>query len=250
VAVKIVLPRVAVSEDEYHAILVGVDRVRTLCHPHIAALLESGLVGRALYFVTEYCNGGNLRQWVHQRGGWLSFTEAGSFLVQCLGALEYAHAHDVIHRSINPQNVLLASQGGRQVAKIADFALTHNLEIAGLAGMTATGEFHVDYHFLPREQVTDFRCCSSTSDLWSLAATFYHALSGQFPYDFRGRDPIEVILHDNPKPLRGSNTVVPKPIADVIDRALASDPRQRYQSAAEMKASLEGALSEMAGHLR
>ena len=136
------------------------------------------------------------------------------------------------------------------MAKLADFALTHNLEAAGLAGMMATGEFHVDYHFLPREQLTDFRSCSSTSDLWSLAATFYHALSGQFPYDFRGHDPIEVILHDDPKPLRDSNPVVPKPIADVIDRALASEPAQRFQSAAEMKASLERALSESAGRLR
>jgi serine/threonine protein kinase/pSer/pThr/pTyr-binding forkhead associated (FHA) protein len=250
VALRIVMPRVAAGEDEYHAALVAIDRVRPLRHPHMAALLESGLVGRSLYFATDYCDGGNLRQWVNQRGGWRSFTEVGPLLVQCLAALEYAHAHDVIHRSINPQNVLLASEGGQQVAKITDFALTHNLEVVSLAGMMATGEFHVDYHFLPREQLTDFRACSSTSDLWSLAATFYQTLSGQFPYDFSGRDPIEVILHDDPKPLCESNPVVPKPIADVIDRALATDPGQRYQTAAEMKASLEGAFSELAGYLR
>ena len=110
VALKIVMPRAAVGEDEYHAVLVAMDRVRPLRHPHVAALLDCGLAGCGVYFVTEYCDGGNLQQWVDQRGGWRSFTEVGPLLMQCLDALEYAHAHDVIHRGIHPQNVLLSGQ--------------------------------------------------------------------------------------------------------------------------------------------
>ena len=172
----------------------AVDRVRPFAIRTSQPSWKAGLPASSLYFVTDYCDGGNLRQWVEQRRGWRSFAEVGPLLVQCLDALQYAHAHDVIHRGIHPQNVLLTpspARGrgeqvavtpgpscelrGEAVAKLADFALTHNLEVAGLAGMMATGEFHVDYHFLPREQVTDFRACSAASDLWSLAATFYHA---------------------------------------------------------------------------
>ena len=252
VAVKIVTPRTAVGEREYHAALVAVDRLRPLRHPHIAVLWETGLAQQSVYCVAEYCGGGNLRQWVEQRGP-RPVQEVGPLMLQCLTALQYAHAHDVIHRGIHPQNVLLVpSPGGRGeiIAKISDFALAHNLEVAGLAGMMATGEFPVDYHFLPREQVTDFRGCSAASDLWSLAATFYYALSGQFPYDFTGRDPIAVILGDVPQPLRQRNPAVPPPMAEVIDRGLAAEAAQRYRTAAEMKTAWERALADPAGRLR
>jgi serine/threonine protein kinase len=250
VAMKLVMPRVAVAEDDCHAVLIAVNRTRRLLHPHISPLLECGLDGRTLYFVTEYCDGGNLRGLLAQRGRPLFWEEARPLLLPCLDALAYAHGCDVIHRGINPQNVLLSRQDGRAIARLADFAVGHNLETAGFGGLMATGDYHVDYHFLPREQVTDFRTSSAASDLWSLAATFYYALSGQFPYDFRGRDPIEVILHDAPRPIRVSNPMLPQPVAEVIDRALTGDPLQRFRTAAEMKESWERADLTAAGHLR
>lgn len=243
VAVKVVRPRIAVSDDEYHAVLIATERARQLHHPHIATVLESGLVACTLYFVMEYCDGGNLQQWVAARDGRVSVTDVGPLMVQCLDALEYAHAHDVVHRGLKPQNVLFSSQDGHAIVKIADFALTDKLEMVGLAGMMATGPVHVDYDFLPREQLTGFRCSSAASDLWSLAATFYHALTGQCPYDFSGRDPIEVILHDDPRPLRDRNPAVPQPVANVIDQALSSDPAARCQTAAGMKAALQEAFA-------
>ena len=75
-------------------------------------------------------------------------------------------------------------------------------------------------------------------------------MSGQFPYDFAGRDPIEVILCDAPQPLRQRTAAVPPPMAEVIDRGLAAEAAQRYRTAAEMKTAWERALADPAGRLR
>ena len=134
-------------------------------------------------------------------------------------------------------------QAGRLVAKVSDFGLAKNLASAGLSGMTATGGFAGTPYFMPREQLTDFKYCRPVSDVWSIGATFYNALSGRFPREFPPkRDPINVILNDEPVPLRQSEPSIPALVAAVIDRALATDRSKRFQTAAEMRAALEQTL--------
>ncbi len=130
---------------------------------------------------------------------------AAPLMIQCLRALEHAHAARFVHRDLKPQNILLHEEQGQLIAKISDFGLAKHLEQAGFSGMTATGRRGGTCAYMPREQLTDFKRAEPVSDVWSLAATFYNMLTGSYPRDFgAGRDPIEVILQDEPISIRQS----------------------------------------------
>ncbi len=96
---------------------------------------------------------------------------------------------------------------------------------------------------MPREQVIQFKNVKPATDVWSMGATLYNMLTGQTPRDFpRDRDPIEIILGGAIVPVRQRDRSIPKKLAEVIDRALLSAPRDRYRDAAEMQEALAKVL--------
>ena len=130
----------------------------------------------------------------------------------------------------------------RRLAKISDFAVAMQFgrNFSGLPSQA------VDPHaagFMPRERITSEHGLNLRSDLWSLAAVFYYALTGSYPWDFRGREPLEVIPREDPVPLRERESSVSTPVGGVIDRALRPNPAQRFQSASEMKAGWDAAFN-------
>jgi eukaryotic-like serine/threonine-protein kinase len=250
VAVKLVRPMVDVSEDEGRRFLQGIDALRNIQHAGIASLLEMGWAGQDFYSVTHYCSGNSLAEAMASRGGRLTLAEVRPLLLQCLAALDYAHQLGFVHRDLKPQNILLENRPGGWVAMISDFGLAKHFELAGFSGLTATGNFRLSHCFMPREQLTGFQDCLQASDLWSLAATFYFALTGQYPYDFHGHDPLAVILHAQPVPLAMRNPAIPLPVAAAIDIALRSDPAARFRSAGTMIVALQQAFAQAASGLR
>ena len=121
--------------------------------------------------------------------------------------------------------------------------MAKNFEQAGYSGMTATGSYGGSYPFMPREQIINFKYVQPASDVWSMAATFYVMLTGQFPYDFRrGRDPIEVILNDAVVPVRKRDARLPANVAIVIDRALAREAKDRYPDGGALRQALAQVL--------
>jgi eukaryotic-like serine/threonine-protein kinase len=202
-------------------------------------LLEAGEAGRAFYFVQEFCDSGNLKQWIAGQGGRMSFTATRDWMLQCLDALDYTHRQQMVHGNIKPANILLHVEQGKRIARLGDCGLARILDQAGCLGMTATGRNSDNYHFLPRERVVDFRDVRPQNDLWSLAAVFYYMLTGQFPRDRIGEEPLSGILDSEPVPIRERHAEIPKTVACMIDRALASSPSRRFQSAAEMKTHLQ-----------
>jgi serine/threonine protein kinase len=250
VAVKIVKPAVAVSAAEGARFLQSIEPLRKLQHPGIVNLLEMGWAGEYFYFVTRYCSGTCLSEAMAGRRGCLTPAEAKPLLLQSLAALAYAHEQGIVHGDLKPQNVLLDSRGGSWFALLGDFGMAKQLELAGLSGLTATCHARLGHGFMPREQLTGFQNCLPASDLWSLAGTFYFALSGQYPYDFQDRDPLAVILHDEPVPLAQRNPQIPPLAAAAIDIALHTDPAARYPSATAMLVAVEQAFAQAAGGLR
>jgi serine/threonine protein kinase len=243
VAIKLMLARIAVSPTDRMKFQREIDVGRTLIHPNIVTPMHCGASGSMFYFVMEYCNGGSLDGLIAQRGGPLPLAEAAPLMMQALSGLEFAHSQNFVHRDLKPQNVLLQCYKGRTVAKITDFGLAKNFEMAGLSGMTATGSFAGTLPFTPREQLTNYKYVEPASDVWSIAATFYHLLSGQYPLDFPPhRDPVEVILNDEAVPLVRRGAAVPAAVAKVLDRALVTDPRKRYATAGELRAALQKAI--------
>jgi len=152
-----------------------------------------------------------------RRGGRLALDEAGPSCCRLWKGLAFAHTKGFVHRDLKPQNVLLTAMEKPWTVKIADMGMAKNFTQAGLSGMTATGSYAGSFPFMPREQVTNFKFVKPVSDVWSMGATFYNMLTGQYPRDLRrGQDPMEVILHGEIIPVRKRDPRIQKQVAEVI----------------------------------
>lgn len=243
VAIKVMLSKVAVDENARQKFLQEIELTKALKHRNIVSLLEHGSAGSAFYFIMEYCEGGSVADLMERHGGKLSLSAAGSIILQALDGLAYAHKKDIVHRDLKPANILLVGSEGRLTAKVSDLGLAKNFQKAGFSGMTVTGSYAGTPPFMPREQVTNFKYVKPASDVWSMGATLYNMLTGQFPRDFRrGRDPMEIILQGNIVPIRKRDPSIPRNVADVIDQSLSDKVSDRYQTASEMRKALEKVL--------
>lgn len=243
VAVKVMLARVAGSENARKKFLHEMELLKSLRHANIVSLLESGAIGSAFYFVMEFCDAGDLTDLMSRRGGRVPLDEATGIMLQALDGLAYAHGKGIVHRDLKPGNLLLAGSRVNRKIKVSDFGLAKNFEQTGFSGMTLTGQFAGTPPFMPREQVLNFKHVKPVSDVWSMAATFYSMLTGQPPRDRpAGVDPMSVVLDGIAVPIRQRDRNIPKPLAEVIDRALAINKKERYQDASEFKTALAKAL--------
>jgi eukaryotic-like serine/threonine-protein kinase len=245
VAIKVARPRMALDGNAERRFQREIDLARSLRHHHIARLLECGVSNGTRYFVMEHCNGGSLDQLIQQRGGRVPFKAAAPLMLHCLEGLDYAHQHGVVHRDLKPQNILLHQYEDKWIAKIADFSLAKCLEHAGHASLTTSGSGGGTILYMPREQLTDFKHVTPAGDIWSIAATFYHLLTGHVPRD-TGRcvDPLLVILSVDAIPIRRRERTVPPSVAAVIDKALQTRIADRYATVSEMKSALRAAFSQ------
>ncbi len=245
VAIKVLLARVVVSAKARNDFLREIKVTKELRHPNVITLLDHGAFGTTFYFIMEYCHRGSLGELAWRRGGKLSPREAAPIMLDALEGLAYCHDHNLVHRDLKPDNLLLAeAPAGRVIAKISDLGLAKNFTTAGLSGMTVTGHFAGTYEYMPREQLTRFKFVDPASDVWSIGATFYHTLTGCLPHDFPpGKDPAKVVLEADVLPVRKRDAAIPKQLAAVIDRSLATQPAERYQDAREMRDAMARAVS-------
>jgi hypothetical protein len=240
VALKVMLPRMLVDEAAQEIFIREIEVTRALRHPHIVSLLDFGKHERRFYFALEYCAGGSVEALRRRHGGRVPLPATLRIAVDALSGLAAAHAAGFVHRDLKPDNVLL-DEAGR--ARLADFGLAKSFQQAGLSGMTATGTVAGTYQFMAREQLTSYRQVRPTTDVWSMAATIYYLLTGQYPRDFGPQsDPIAVVLRGGVVPTRERDPSVPGDLAAVLDRALDDEPSRRFPSAHELVAALRGVL--------
>lgn len=245
VAIKLMLSQVAVDKTSRERFLRECDILAGIRHPNIVTILKSGSAGSAFYCVTEYCNAGALSDRL-RKSRTLPPRTACRVVLQVLKGLNHAHRNQLVHRDIKPQNILLHKTGKKAVAKVCDFGLAKSFEQSGFSGMTATGSFAGTYHFMPREQLTDFKRIRPVSDVWSTGATLYHALTGDFPREFDDeRHPTEIIMNEGVVPVRQRDSSIPVALASVVDRSLLDDVEKRYQDAGEMSRALVQALKSI-----
>ena len=245
-AVKVLLARVRVDEQAREQFLREIETTRRLSHPHIVQFLGSGALDSIFYILLEHCAGGSVAHLMRQRGGRLSLDEARPILLQALEGLAYIHAEGFVHRDLKPQNILLTGSPGQWIARVSDLGLAKSFEQAGLSGMTATGNFSGSFPFMPREQVINFKRVRPVCDIWAMGATCYNILTGAYPRSQKpGQDPLNAILQNEIVPLRQRVPTIPAPLAEVIDRSLASIERDRYQDGGEMYEALEHAFARI-----
>jgi pSer/pThr/pTyr-binding forkhead associated (FHA) protein len=243
VAVKVMLSRVAVDSEAREKFQKEIRMMKDLRHPNVVQFLDQGAAGGAFFFIMEYCESGSVADLLCHHGGRLDIAESTPIILQSLGGLAYLHGKGLVHRDLKPQNILLKGQRQNRVAKICDLGFTKNFEQAGFSGMTMTGAVAGTPWFMPREQLTNFKYIKPPSDVWSIAATFYVMLTGAFPRDFpKGKDPMEAILHGRIIPMRERDPGVPKPLAEVLDCALANNAKERYADAGAMLKAIRKVL--------
>ncbi len=236
VALKVMLPETVLDEAAQEIFLREIEVTRSLRHPNIVGLLDFGKHEGRFYFALEYCAGGSAEGLRHEHGGRLPLPRVLRIADEALSGLAAAHEAGFVHRDLKPDNVLLTDDG---TARLGDFGLAKSFQQSGLSGMTATGVVAGTYYFMPREQLTSFRQVRPVSDVWSMAATLYHLITGCYPRAFPpDSDPLAVVLRGGRVPLRERDRSVPKPLGQVIDRALEDDPERRYPSAREFLADL------------
>ena len=238
-ALKVMLSKVAVNADAKRDFLREIESTRALQHKYIVTFLDSGVEKSIIYFLVEYCQGGSIYDLMLRQRRCLTLKEAMPMMLQALEGLAFAHQRGFVHRDLKPQNILLSGMEGLQVAKIADLGLAKSFITAGLSGMTVTGGVSGSFPFMPREQLTNFKYVKPVSDVWAMGATCYNILTGTYPRISQpGQDPVDVVLNGRIIPIRQRDAQIPQNIAAVIDRSLAQNPKDRYQTAGEMLSAL------------
>lgn len=242
VAIKTLLPEVAVAEKAMHRFLREIDVAAALKHPHIVEFLDRGANNGVVYLVTEFIDGVDAAKLADARGGRLPYHETVRIIAQVLDALSYAHAQGYIHRDIKDQNIMVQGTWPNTIAKLTDFGLSKSFSQSGMSGMTMAGEIAGTLAYMPPEQIRNFRDVRPTSDIYSMGMTLYSLLSGDTALNVSDRasmaDMIRAIFDQPPVPIRHRRPDIPEKIAEVVDLALAKDPAHRWQSAGAMRTAL------------
>ncbi len=219
------------------------EAVGTLSHDHILPLYDFGEQSPWYYLVMPYVEGGTLRDYLLKRTS-LTLEEAGSFLEQIAEALQYAHDHDVVHRDVKPSNILLRPDGH---AYLGDFGLAKAK--MGADAVTHSGTMVGTPEYMAPEQsngIHDYR-----SDIYSLGIILYQMLTGRVP--FTADLPVAISLKHiqaHPTPPSELNNTIPQAVEEVILKALAKNPDERYQQAETLAHAYWQALKQEPGSMQ
>jgi hypothetical protein len=209
----------------------------TLSHPHIVTVFDVGREGEYAFLAMEYIRGESLEAVLESEERKLTFGEIADFAFQLGSALDYAHERGIVHRDVKPANVLINWDGQ---AKITDFGIVKMTT----STMTRTGTIIGTPAYMSPEQVVG-QHITGASDQFSLAVILYQMLTGERP--FGAENPTSIlykIVHQDPLPPQEVNRELPVPVNQVILKALAKDPADRYPDCRAFAVALREALGE------
>jgi beta-lactam-binding protein with PASTA domain/tRNA A-37 threonylcarbamoyl transferase component Bud32 len=231
VAIKILNDRHANDEQFVERFRREAKNAAALSHPNIVSIYDRGEAEGTYYIAMEFLDGRSLKELIVGRGP-APVNVAVEYARQILSALRFAHRHGIVHRDIKPHNVLVDGEGR---VKVTDFGIAR----AGASQMTEAGSIVGTAQYLSPEQARGANV-DQRSDLYSLGVVLYELLTGESPFD--GDTPVEIAmkhLSQPPEPPSAHRSDLPHELDQVVMRALAKNPEDRYQSAEEMDADLE-----------
>jgi eukaryotic-like serine/threonine-protein kinase len=211
--------------------------VAQLSHPNIVTVIDRGEQDGRQFIVFEYVDGENLKALVN-RDAPLPERAAIELALQIARALAFAHGHGLVHRDVKPQNVLLTESGE---AKVTDFGIARSLRVH--EGLTQTGTVMGTSDYIAPEQARGAKANAQT-DIYSLGAVLYELLTGEVP--FRGENFVAVAMRhiNEPAPsVRERRPDISPRLDGAIRRAMAKDPRERFESMDAFAAELESCLT-------
>lgn len=205
-----------------------------LAHPNIVPIYDVGERDGIAYFVMGLISGDNLAELLarHPRR---PVDEVRRIVAEIADALSYAHLRGVIHRDVKPDNILLDADSGR--AMVTDFGIARAVE--GGTRLTLTGIAVGTPTYMSPEQAVGERDVDGRSDIYSLGVLAYQMLTGRVPF-VAGNSMALLLKHVNerPRPIADLRPEAPKPLSEVIERALMKAPEDRWPTAAAMREAL------------
>jgi serine/threonine-protein kinase len=239
VAVKTLLPEVAVSEQSLKRFMREIEVSASLQHPHIVSYIEHGTHNGIVYLVSEYVSGMDASKLAKQRGGRLDYREVIKIIEQTLSALDFAHSLGFVHRDIKEQNILVDGSYPNYISKLTDFGLAKSFKQTGMSGVTMVGDVAGTIAYMPPEQIRDFKEVEPPSDIYAVGMTAYTLLTGTHALDISPRagiaETVKAIFEKPLVPLIIRNTEIPDALANVVEKALEKEPEKRWRSAGEMR---------------
>ena len=209
----------------------------SLSHPNIVEMYDVGEDEGTYYIIMEYIEGKTLKQLIKKRGS-ITLSEAIDIMLQLTDGIAQAHDSYIIHRDLKPQNVMIKDDG---TVKITDFGIAVALNSTQL---TQTNSVMGSVHYIPPEQASG-KGSTIRSDIYAMGILFYELLTGSLP--FRGDNAVEIALkqmHDPIPSVRKKNPSIPQSVENIILKATAKNPKNRYADSKEMHADLLTALND------
>ncbi len=235
VAVKILRGDLAEDEKFVRKFQREAISASSLSHPNIVEMYDVGEDDGRYFIVMEYVEGVTLKNLIKRRGA-LTLSEVIDIMLQLTSAIACAHDSYIIHRDIKPQNVLILDDGR---VKITDFGIAMALNSNEL---TQTNSVMGSVHYLPPEQANGTGA-TIKSDIYSLGILMYELLTGNLP--FKGDSAVEIAIKQMKEPIPSiveQNPNIPQSIENIILKACAKNPKNRYESARQMYEDLTTCL--------
>ena len=209
----------------------------SLTHPNIVEVYDVGEDHGQYYIVMEYVEGRHLKDLIKKRGK-LTLSEVIDIMLQITDGMSVAHDSYIIHRDIKPQNIMILENG---LVKIMDFGIAMAMNSTQL---TQTNSVMGSVHYLPPEQANG-KGSTLQSDIYSMGIVMYELLTGKLPY--KGDNAVEIALKHLKEPLpsiREELPNIPQSVENIIIKATAKNPKNRYTDAREMHNDLLTCLDE------
>jgi WD40 repeat protein len=238
VALKVPRLGALVSVESRQRLLREARSAARLRHPAIVAVHEIGVEEGMPFIVSELVRGRSLAELMAERR--LGFQGAAQLAFEVAGALDCAHREGVTHRDVKPANIIVDSDGRPHVS---DFGLAR-FEDEDAATLTLEGQVLGTPAYMPPEQAAgDRRAAGPKSDIYSLGVVLYELLAGERPFGGSRSAVIHQVLNVEPRPPRTLDRRIPVDLETICLKAMAKEPRRRYETAAELGADLRRFLA-------
>jgi serine/threonine protein kinase/Tfp pilus assembly protein PilF len=247
VALKFLPLQITVSDEDQSRFLQEAKAISALNHPNIATIHDIDEASGQKFLVLEYISGGTLKsklKYLKSEDKEFSLAEVLDYGIQAAEALAHAHRHQIVHRDVKTDNLMLTEEGK---LKLTDFGLA---KLRGSAQVTKTGTTVGTAAYMSPEQIRGEEI-DQRSDIFSFGVVLYELLTSRLP--FRGEFETALsysILNENPPPVKSLRKDAPAALQKVIDRCLQKEKTKRYQSADDIVAELRKVQQEITGTVR